>query len=158
MPRDSIARLRRIAAALEAGRAPDAGDGAWLSDRLRRYLESASRGATMDICLGLAPMPGEVSWWTDEAAEARDGAIRELAKHFFSGRRPGTQAREIERLFLRYATASWRFDRDRDTMPERYCGTATAHLWRANKSGAAMPLQRRQIETILKAEKKDTAA
>ena len=68
----SIRKLRAIAAALEAGRAPAAGDGAWLAARLRRYLESASRGATMDICLGLAPMPGEKSWWTDAAAEARD--------------------------------------------------------------------------------------
>ncbi len=150
----SIRKLRAIVAILEAGN----GDERWLAACVREYLESASRGATLDACLGLAAMPGEVSWWTDEAAEARDGAIRELAKHFFSGRRPGTQAREIERLSLRYATASWRFDRDRDTMPERYCGTATAHLWCAYKSGAAMPLQRRQIETILKVEKRDAVA
>ena len=38
----SIRKLRRLAAVLEAGEQPDPGDGAWLADRLARYLDGAS--------------------------------------------------------------------------------------------------------------------
>ena len=150
----AVEKLRRLAAELEGG----GDDARWLAACIREYLESAPRGATMDMCLGVAAMPGEVNWWTAEATRVRDDAIRDLAARYYPSLRPGTQAREIERLALRYATASWHHDRDRDTMPERYAGTETAYLWRAFKSGAAMPLKRRQIETVLAAEKKDTAA
>ena len=154
----AVGTLRRIAAALEAGRAPAAGDGAWLADRLRRYLESASRGANLDMCLGLAAMPGQPNWWTVETIAERDAALRDLAACFYRGRRPGTQAREIERLSLRYATASWRFDRERPDMPERYCGTETEHLWTAFRSGAVMPLSKRQLQRVLTEEKRADVA
>jgi hypothetical protein len=119
---DFVARLRRLAAALEAGRAPDADDASWLANRLARYFADAPRGLTVDMALGLAPMPGAASWWTAEAIGARDGAIRELAKRFYPECRVASAAYKIERLAQRYAASAWRFDQERDT-PERYEGT-----------------------------------
>ncbi len=134
------------------------GDQRWLASRLRQYIADAPRGLSMEMAFDLAPMPGEVSWWTQEAAQARDLAIWEMAVHFWPERKPGAQAREIERLALRYEVSAWRFDRERVDMPERYAGTKTEHLWQAFKSGAAMPLGWRQLVNILTAEKQDTAA
>jgi hypothetical protein len=34
-------------------------------------------------------------------------------------------------------------------MPERYAGTQNEYLWRAFKSGAAMPISERQLRNIL---------
>ncbi len=50
---------------------------------------------------------------------------------------------------VRYAASAWRFDRERDAMPERYKGTQTECLWRAFKSGATMPIGVRQLRNIL---------
>ncbi len=150
----SIRKLRRLAAALEAGDA----DSKWLASRLRQYLDGAERGLTIEMAVGLSPPPGQAAWWTLEAVQVRDAALQELAEHFWPERTPGAQARAIEQLALRYFAASWRFDCDRADMPERYGGTATEPLWRAFKSGATMPLKWRQIANILTAEKKDAAA
>ncbi len=141
----SILKLRHLVPVLEAGGA----DELWLAACILEYLDGAERGLTLDQALDLAPVPGAVSWWTAEQVEARDAAIRALAARYYPSLRPGTKARKIERLALRYATASWRHDRDHDVMPERYAGTEIEHLWRASKSGAAWPLKRRQLETIL---------
>ncbi len=154
----SIARLRRICSALEAGHAPDADDAAWLATRLRNYFADAPRGLTVDMALDLAPMPGAAAWWTDEAIEARDAALRDLAARFYPECRVASQAFQIARLSLRYAASAWRFDRESDATPERYRGTETECLWRAFKSGVAMPLAKRQIQTILAMAKRADAA
>ena len=155
---DSIAYLRRITAALEVGEPPDPDDGAWLAARLQRYLAAAERGLTVETALDLAPMPGQTSWWTEEATQVRDDALRQMAARFWFEHKPGAQAREIERLALRYGAAGWLRDRDRPDMPERHLGTETEWLWRAFKSGAVMPIKQRQLETILTAENQDAAA
>jgi hypothetical protein len=154
----SIARLRRVVAALEDRRAPEAADGEWLVECLSQYLDAAPRGASFDMCFGLAVMPGEVSWWTIEAIEARDVALCDLAQHFFPNLTVAGKAREIERQGRRYATSTWRLDRDRREMPKHYAGTAKAWLWLAFKSGATMPLKQRQLEAILTAQERPDVA
>lgn len=150
----SIRKLRRLVVTLQAGDE----DARWLAERLARYLAAADRGLTLDMALDLAPLPGAAAWWTDEAIEARDAALRGLAARFYPGRRVAGQAYKIERLAARYATSAWRFDRDRSEMPERYCGGESECLWRAFKSGATMPLSKRQLQTILAVAKRADAA
>lgn len=154
----SVEKLRRIAAALEAGRVPNPGDGAWLASRLRNYLEGAERGLTVDVALDLSPLPGAAAWWTNEGIERRDAALRDLAARFFAGRKVASQAYEIHHMALRYATSAWRFDRDRDAMPSRYGGTKSELLWAAFMSGAPMPLGKRQLQTILAVDRRSAAA
>jgi len=52
-------------------------------------------------------------------------------------------------MLKRYGGSAWRLDREHAAMPADYAGTPHAHLWRAFKSGAAMPLGERQLRTIL---------
>jgi hypothetical protein len=85
----------------------------------------------------------------EEAIRTRDAALRELAERFHAERSVSRQAQEIRLRALRYAASAWRFDRERDAMPERYRGTPTECLWRALKSGAAMPISERQLRSIL---------
>ena len=154
----AIARLRRLAAALEVGEQPDLGDGAWLAERLARYLDGAERGLTVETALDLAPMPGQASWWTEEATQARDDALRQMAARFWPERRVAGQAYEIHRAALRYVASAWRFDRGRADMPERYVGTAAEWLWQAFASGATMPLSKRQLQSILAVDRRSDAA
>ncbi len=150
----AVDRLLRLIPVLEDGDA----DQQWLADRLSQYLADASRGLTIETALNLVPMPGQANWWTEAAIEARDIALRELAARFYPERRPASQAYQIERQALRYATSAWRFDRDQPEMPERYASTEAECLWVAFKSGATMPLSKRQLQSILAAERSRDAA
>ncbi len=150
----SINSLRRLIPILEIGD----DDARWLAARLRRYLADASRGLSLELALDLSPAPGQASWWTEEATQVRNAALRKMASRFWPDLDPGPQAREIERRVLRYHGTAWRLDRDRADMPERYAETEHEYLWCAFKAGAAMPIKRRQLETILSAEKRGAAA
>ena len=79
----------------------------------------------------------------------RDAGCRGLADSFHAERAVSGRAQEIRLRSLRYAASAWRFDRERDVMPERYKGTQTECLWRAFKSGATMPIGVRQLRNIL---------
>ncbi len=69
----SIRKLRRIAAALDAGNA----DTRWLANCLQNYFDGASRGLTLELAFGLSSAAGHANWWTKEAVQARDTALRE---------------------------------------------------------------------------------
>ena len=116
---DSVGRLRRIAAALEAGERPGPADGEWLASRLQRYIDGAALGLTIATALDLALGSSEPTWFQEEQRGQRDDAIHDLAARYYPSLRPGTQAREIERLALRYAASAWRHDRDRGALGER---------------------------------------
>ena len=85
----------------------------------------------------------------EDAIRLRDAALRELAERFHRTLSVSSQAQEVRRRALRYAASAWRFDRERGAMPPRYDGTQTKYLWRAFKSGAAMPLNELQLRNIL---------
>ena len=144
----AVQKLRRVKRALSTGELPDVDDVEWLVDGFGRYLADAASGLPLDLALGLSPPPGHATWWQAESLEARDDAIRGLANRFFPDLLVGPQAKEIERLALRYGGCGWRFDRECGDMPERYGGTPNAYLFLAFRAGA-MPLKRRQIESIL---------
>ncbi len=95
----SVDRLRRLAAALEAGELPGPADAAWFAAAVRRYLDEAPAGYSMDDALQLTPPAGQAAWWRVEARERRNTAIRELHRTSFSGFGIPRAASEIARLF-----------------------------------------------------------
>src|SRR5690242_1219935 len=99
-------RLRRVAAALEAGASLPADDAAWLARRIERYLAEAHKGMTLDRALGLVPAPGQRPWWKTAALRKRDAILRKIYKARFAGLGIADAAREIARLYPRRPGAS----------------------------------------------------
>jgi hypothetical protein len=93
---------------------------------------------------------GGVPWWREAAIRERDAALRALAEAHFACLTVYARAREIAELAARYETTCWLRDRLAAEMPERYRGTPKAHLWRAFKSGAKMPVSARRLRTLLR--------
>ncbi len=119
----------------------------WLGESLRNFLDH--RCTSIDDAMGLHFPQGGVPWWREEAIRRRNGVLRELAERFFGGLSPSARAREIWTLATRYGASAWRFDRERSELPAHYRGTPKQYLWEAFASGAAMPICRRQLRTIL---------
>lgn len=119
----------------------------WLGDALSDFLEH--RSPSIDSALGLANPRGGVPWWLEEAIRKRNAALCELARTCFAGLSASAQAEQIWTLTTRYAASAWRFDQDRSEMPAHYAGTPKHYLWAAFASGAAMPLGKRQLRTVL---------
>ena len=143
-----IGKLREIARMCRDGEALAAEQAAWLSGGIERFL--AHESPTMEAAFGLRFARGGIPWWKEEAIRQRDAALRDLAALLSPDdcltRRAGT----VHSQSLRYGGSTWRFDRDRDAMPESYEGTAKQYLWRAFRSGAAMPVSERQLRNILR--------
>ncbi len=142
-----INSLREVARRCLAGEPLDPDLSSWLGTSLCDFLER--RSSTIEDALGLRGPQGGVPWWMEDAIRARDAALRELAARFHGARSVSGQAREIRLRAVRYAASAWRFDRARSQMPARYAGTQSEYLWRAFKSGAAMPISERQLRNIL---------
>ena len=142
-----INNLREVARRCIAGEPMGDELSSWLGTSLQAFLER--RSGTIEDALGLRAPQGGVPWWMEDAIRTRDAALRELADRFHAERSVSGRAQEIRLRALRYAASAWRFDRERDAMPERYKGTQTECLWRALKSGAAMPISERQLRSIL---------
>ena len=142
-----INNLREVARRCIAGEPMDDELSSWFGTSLQDFLER--RCDTIEDALGLRAPQGGVPWWMEIAIRTRDAALRELADSFHAERSVSGRAQEIRLRALRYAASAWRFDRERDAMPERYRGTETECLWRAFKSGATMPIGVRQLRNIL---------
>jgi hypothetical protein len=105
---DALGRLRRLADRLLEHEDEDA---AWFKAAMLAYEAGAGDGVTLCAAFGLAPLPGQVRWWTREARTRRDSLIRELARRFYrdepSERR---QADKIARRLARFASGArlWR--------------------------------------------------
>ena len=119
----------------------------WLATSLQSYLDR--RAESLNDAFGVRNARGGVTCGMEASMRARDEALRLLAAQHFSQLACSAQAEQIRRLSTRYETAGWRFDRAREAMPAAYAGTPYEFLWRAFKSGAAMPLGTRQLRTIL---------
>lgn len=142
-----IENLRRIARCVREGIDLPADLAAWLERSLSEFLDH--RCTSIDEALGLRFAKGGVPWWLEEAMRARDAALRELAERFLHDESTNARAAWIHVASERYAAAGWIADREREAMPERYRGNAKEYLWRAFKSGAAMPLGERRLRSIL---------
>jgi hypothetical protein len=119
----------------------------WLAASFESFLEK--RAGSLNDAFGVRNARGGVPWRMEASMRVRDEALRRLAADHFSTLSTSSQASKIRQLSARYEASNWRFDRMRTTMPAAYEGTPHAGLWRAFKSGAAMPLGVRQLRTIL---------
>ncbi len=142
-----IDNLREVARRCSAGEPLPASLAAWLGKSLDEFL--SHRRCSIEDALGLVWPRGGVPWWLEEAMRKRDAALRELAQRFYCGQAVSRQAAAIYRAALRYAGSRWRSDRAAEELPPEHCGTPYEWLWRAFKSGAAMPIGDRQLRHIL---------
>jgi hypothetical protein len=119
----------------------------WLGEALSAFLEHKT--PSIDSALGLANPRGGVPWWLEEAIRTRNAALCDLARDWFADLSASAQAERIWTLATRYAASAWRFDQDLEAMPAHYDGTPKQNLWAAFASGAAMPLGKRQLRSVL---------
>ena len=119
----------------------------WLAESLQSFLDQ--RSPSLNDAFGIRNARGGIPWRREASIRVRDAALRALAKHHLAGLSVSAKADRVNQLSLRYGASAWRFDRDRDEMPEAYRGTAQEFLWAAFRSGATMPLCARQLRTIL---------
>ena len=144
-----IDHLRHVAELAAAGKALG-DDGPWLADAIRRYLEGAARGLTLDSTFGTEPMPFEPAWWEQEAAARRDELIHQMAAHFrqYATAR-SRQAKEIAAAARRYETRCWPRDQHRDKCPPHHVDKLEMLFFAAHRSGARWPLAWRRILEVL---------
>lgn len=119
----------------------------WLGEAFSAFLEHKT--PSLDSALGLANPRGGVPWWLEEAIRKRNAALCDLAGTWFADLSASAQAERIWTLATRYAASAWRFDQDLEAMPAHYSGTPKQNLWAAFASGAAMPLGKRQLRSVL---------
>lgn len=119
----------------------------WLAASLGKFLNRQCR--SIEAAFDLAMTPGGVPWWLEEAMRTRDAALRALAQAACPTLPITAKARRVAQLLARYDSGAWAHDRQRAAMPAEYVGTLQEPIWRAFKSGAAMPLGERQLRTIL---------
>jgi hypothetical protein len=105
--------------------------------------------ASLNDAFGIRNARGGIPWRTEVCIRRRDAALRALATTFMADLSISAQAERTHQLSSRYAASAWRFDRERQDMPASYRGTPHEMLWLAFKSGATMPLCKRQLRTIL---------
>ena len=110
---DSIRKLRRIAAALESGRAPDPGDGAWLAAGLRDYFDGAERGLSIEMAFCLSPAPGFMPWWGVERRDRRDVALAQIITKHFSDLSPPRAAAALAVEWRQYQRSAQAADLQR---------------------------------------------
>ena len=122
----------------------------WLATSLQSFLDQ--RSESLNDAFGVRNARGGVPWRTEAMMRSRDAALRRLARDHLGDLSITAKAARIRQLSVRYAASSWRFDRERDEMPESYEGQIHQWLWQAFKSGASMPLGVRQLRTILHGE------
>src|SRR4029077_7498498 len=114
---------------------------------LQSYLDQ--RSESLNEAFGLRNARGGVPWRMEASIRIRDSALRRLAADHLADLSVTAQAERIRQLSLRYASSSWRFDREQAEMPKCYENQIHEWLWQAFKSGATMPLGTRQLRTIL---------
>ena len=148
MDTQPIDRLRELLNVAEGGELGELGQ--WLAPRLNDYLARASEGATLDEALGLAAGRGEAPWYTKAAMTERNDAIRELANQHFDNLDLTGQADAILQAIRRYRGGRWRFDREKDNIPEGYVGTPDELLYEAlRRGGGDVPESKKHLLRIL---------
>ncbi len=143
-----VDRLRRICSHASAGLVLDASDAEWLVEALQLYLERASHGFPIARALGLAVAPGGTPWWRREALARRDAALRRVAREHYGSLRQSDAAGAIAVGLSRYASSSWRHDRDHDRCPDRYQGQREEHFFAALKAIEDV-IDKRQVLRII---------
>jgi hypothetical protein len=145
---DPLDMLRRLRAGCAVRRPLDPALAGWLAASLDRYL--ARDADSLEAALGLASGHGGLSWRRREAIRERNEALRTLAAGHFAHLPPAERARALASAASRYGACAWRLDRQAKELPAAEALTRRGLLFRAFRSGAAMPLGERQIRNILR--------
>src|ERR1051326_1508102 len=143
----AIENMRSVAQLCQMGQPLPEPLAAWLADSLHAFLDMET--ASLNDAFGIRNARGGITWRTEVCIRRRDAALRALATTFMADLSISAQAERTHQLSSRYAASAWRFDRERQDMPASYRGTPHEMLWLAFKSGATMPLCKRQLRTIL---------
>ena len=143
----AVHSLSEIAVRCEQGEPLESGLAQWLGGALRRFL--TREALTLEEAFGLKVSRGGAPWWLVESMRVRDTALRDLAARFFPDQSTSARANLVYELSLRYAETAWHHDAGEAPMPSGYVGSPQEYLWRAFKSGAPIPLEKRQLRTIL---------
>lgn len=143
----TIENMRTVARLCQHGQPLPGELAEWLGHSLQSFLDR--QATSLNDAFGVRNARGGIPWRVESCMRMRDSALRRLAEEYFFDLSLSAQAEQIHRLSLRYAASSWRFDREREAMPEAYRGTASEWLWTAFKSGTAMPLCARRLRSIL---------
>ncbi len=143
----SIQNLREISSLCRTGEHLPPELSHWLGTILHEFLDQ--RAPSLEDAMGLKYARGGVPWWAEEAIVKRDKALREMGDIYSAKYSRSAKSRLIRTLSVRYAATAWLRDRESEDMPEHYRGKSKEYLWRAFKSGAAMPLTDRHLRTIL---------
>jgi hypothetical protein len=151
----TIEQLGEIARRCKEGKPLTEELSAWLAKGLEEFLAHNAR--SLDEALGMRAVRGGMPWWREAANRQRDEALRALGERHFGHLSMTASAERIACLAGRYASSAWRFDRKRTAMPDSYRGTPAEHLWSAFKSGAPMPIGKRQLRTILNSGRRTAA-
>ena len=113
-----------------------------VAEGLRRYLEQAEDGTTLERAVGLAPQIGHERWVTVEARKRRDSAFLKYRREFLADLKISEAAKEIEAALRDFRRAGRLgkltsvSDARSRLLTEIYC------------SGAKLP-KRRQLQNIL---------
>ena len=144
---EQIGNMREVKRRCTAGEPLSKDLAGWLANAFDDFLTRRSR--SLHDAFDLNFPKGGVPWWQEEAMRQRDAALRELAQRYLTEFSISAKSRRISTSCDRYAATAWRFDRNRQEMPTAYLETPKELIWRAFKSGAAMPLGERQLRNIL---------
>jgi len=108
----SIDRIRRLITS-----APALGDdGEWLADALRRYINEAPNGLTLDSAMGVATPQGGRPWWKMEQLRKRERSIAKLGKLLPVGEFR-SEALAIRTATVRYRRTKYRAPASVDQTP-----------------------------------------
>jgi len=143
----AIHNLRAVRQSCADGQPLDPDLAGWLAESLEAFLNR--RCDSLEGAFGLLAPQGGVPWWLEDGIRRRNDAIRDLAHMVAPGQSLSAQARQVRQLSVRYAASAWRYDRQLDEMPTDYIDTIKDPLWRAFKSGAAMPVSERHLRAVL---------
>ncbi|MGE3777271.1 MAG: hypothetical protein AB7F89_08815 [Pirellulaceae bacterium] len=108
----SIDRIRRLVDVLPSL----SRDGEWLADALRRYIDEAADGITLDEVLGVATPRGGRPWWKAEALRRRDESIARL-RNLVPANGFRSEALAIRAAAIRYRRTRYRSAPADDTDP-----------------------------------------
>lgn len=143
----AIDNLREIARCCHNGEPLEQDTAMWLGNSIEDFLDR--KCATIEEALGLIFPRGGIPWWREEANRRRDAALRKLARRFYADHSISAKSKAIHTASCRYAASSWRFDKNRNQVPDTYVGTPKEYLWDAFDSGATMPISERHLRSIL---------
>jgi hypothetical protein len=139
-----VCRLRRIAGAIRASRAPDHDDQAWLADALDRVLAGEPIASAFDM----KPRPGQRTLATISALDRRNALLRDAAAQFFRDVPTAEQARRLSAALAHYHATAWQRERSLDACPLRHAGKIHELLWGALKANDRV-LSARSIRLVL---------